>query len=526
MRKNPRIFSLMLTAFGLVIVLGIGGMLLFFWVAVLSFQRGHDDWGAPPEFVARGEAARLAQVYRREGSWEGVEPRFDVIERQLRDDRWQSITLLDADGQVVSRRVGTEPMMPMMPMMASAESMSSRPPRGATPLLLPVPPEDVLSSTVTAGGVAIVPANPVQMMSADGQVLLTIPIQLRDETVGALVIDYASGEGRTFGFANLARGVGAAGLALAGILLGLAIFFSRRISTPLAQLNQAARALTAGDMQVRVEPGRVREVADLALSFNQLADALAAADQQRRQLTADVAHELRTPLSIIKGRLEGVQDGVYEPDQSQIAGLLGEVALLERLIEDLRLLALADAGQLALYPEPCAPAHLLHDTARSFARQAEEQAVALHVEAADALPEVLVDPQRISQVLGNLVGNALRHSPPGGQITLSAQVVADEGVAFAVSDTGHGIAPADLPHIFDRFYRVDRARSRSAGGAGLGLAIARRIIETHGGTINATSTLGHGTTMRFVLPLEPASDGTMDRALPHQGSADDQTLPA
>ncbi|NCC35200.1 MAG: hypothetical protein EOM24_24790, partial [Chloroflexia bacterium] len=179
MRKNPRIFSLMLTAFGLVIVLGIGGMLLFFWVAVLSFQRGHDDWGAPPEFVARGEAARLAQVYRREGSWEGVEPRFDVIERQLRDDRWQSITLLDADGQIVSRRVGTEPMMPMMPMMASAESMSSRPPRGATPLLVPVPPEDVLSSTVTAGSVAIVPANPVQMISADGQVLLTIPIQLR-----------------------------------------------------------------------------------------------------------------------------------------------------------------------------------------------------------------------------------------------------------------------------------------------------------------------------------------------------------
>ncbi|NCC34043.1 MAG: HAMP domain-containing protein [Chloroflexia bacterium] len=436
------------------------------------------------------------------------------------------MTLLDADGQVVARRTATVPMMPMMPMMmaASAESMPVRPPRGATLPLVPVPPEVVVPGTRPSSDEVGLPPNAVQTIAADGQVLLTIPIQLRGETVGALVIDYASGEGRTFGFANLARGVGAAGLALGGILLGLAIFFSRRISTPLAQLNQAAQSLTAGDMQVRVEPGRVREVADLALSFNQLADALSAADQQRRQLTADVAHELRTPLSIIKGRLEGVQDGVYEPDQPQIAALLGEVALLERLIEDLRLLALADAGQLALYPELCAPAQLLHDTARSFARQAEEQAVTLHVEAVDPLPEVLVDPQRISQVLGNLVGNALRHTPADGQITLSAQVV-DGGVAFAVSDTGHGIAPADLPHIFDRFYRVDRARSRSAGGAGLGLAIARRIIETHGGTITATSTLGDGTTMRFVLPLEPASDGTIDRTVSPVGIADDELLP-
>jgi two-component system OmpR family sensor kinase/two-component system sensor histidine kinase BaeS len=303
------------------------------------------------------------------------------------------------------------------------------------------------------------------------------------------------------------RGLVSAGLALAAVLLALAAFFSRRLSAPLRRLTEAARRLAAGDWNARVAGGGVRELHDLADAFNSMAASLARADQQRRQLTADVAHELRTPLSVMRGRLEGIQDGIYPATAEQMDLLLDEVALLERLIEDLRLLALADAGQLPLYPEPLDAAHLLHDAARALAPQAESQQVALDVQVAPDLPEVAADPQRIAQVLSNLVGNAVRHTPAGGQVTLHAWAAHPPGLVpalvIAVADTGSGIAPADLPHIFDRFWRADRARTRSSGGAGLGLAIARRIVEAHGGQIGAQSQPGHGTTVTFTLPLTP-----------------------
>ncbi|MCX7791931.1 MAG: HAMP domain-containing histidine kinase [Chloroflexaceae bacterium] len=211
-----------------------------------------------------------------------------------------------------------------------------------------------------------------------------------------------------------------------------------------------------------------------------------------------MAHELRTPLSIIKGRLEGIQDGVYRAEAEQIDGLLDKVALLERLIEDLRLLALADAGQLALHVEPVNPLQLLEDARASFAHQAEERNIAMRVEA-EAVPELTVDPQRIAQVLGNLVNNALRHTPAGGMVTLAVRAGPSEAL-FEVRDTGSGIAPEDLPRIFDRFYRADPSRARVSGGAGLGLAIARRLVEAHGGRIWAESTPGQGATVRFTLP--------------------------
>jgi signal transduction histidine kinase len=465
-----RIFSLMLAAFGLVIVLGVGGMLGFFGLAVLSFQRGSEGWGPPAELAARNEARQLAEYYRRTGSWAGVEPRFAELQQQLRDRQGASIALVDAQGQIVTSSSTRPPLVlpPTMPMHAWPE--------------LPLD----------------------HSFDGEGRTVQTVPIRLRSgEQVGALVLIYDGSPTRGFGLSNLARAMLVAGLALSGGLLGLAALFSRRISRPLRQLDGAARAVAAGDMQVRVRPGLVREIADLTESFNRMADALALADQQRRQLTADVAHELRTPLSVIKGRLEGVQDGVYQADEEQITGLLGEVALLERLIEDLRLLALADAGQLALYPEPTDVLQLLRDTARSFAPEAATRLVTLQVEPAAALPELLADPQRIAQVLGNLVSNALRHTPAGGTVTLRAETAALGGVVFAVSDSGSGISAVDLPHIFDRFYRADRARTRTRGGAGLGLAIARRLVEAHGGQIWAASTPGEGTTISFALPAEP-----------------------
>jgi signal transduction histidine kinase len=308
------------------------------------------------------------------------------------------------------------------------------------------------------------------------------------------------------GQADVWRGVLSAGLALAAVLVGLATFFSRRISRPISRLTQAARTMAGGDLSVRVPGHGVREINDLSDAFNSMAHSVAEADRHRRQLTADVAHELRTPLSIIKGRLEGMQDGVYHPTPDQVALLLDETALLERLIEDLRLLAQADAGQLPLYMERFNPAHLAHTVARSFAPAAEAAGIALHVALPPSgaeMPDVYADPQRIAQVLGNLLSNAIRHTPPGGHVTIGAQAEGHGGEVAAclyVSDTGAGIPPDQLPHIFSRFWKADRSRARSGGGAGLGLAIAHRIVEAHGGAIRAQSEPGAGTTVAFSLP--------------------------
>ncbi len=463
---RPRIFSLMLTAFTLVIVLGVGGMLLLFWMAGQNEQRAQAEWRLRPEVLARAEARRLARLYERNGSWNGVDIRLRAIERELRSANLESVALLDAQGRMVTMR-------PTSP---------GEPPPRQPPLTGIVLPGDV----------------PLPISRGDGLTVRSVPITLRGDQVGALVLIYRGAPGDQPGAGTLARSILGAGVGLAAILIALAAFFSSRISTPLRQLDAAARSMAAGNLQVRVQPGVVREVADLARSFNQMADALEDSDRQRRQLTADVAHELRTPLSIIKGRLEGIQDGVYRAEAEQIDGLLDKVALLERLVEDLRLLALADAGQLALHVEPVIPARLLEDARASFAHQAAERNITMRVEA-EPVPELTADPQRIAQVLGNLVNNALRHTPPGGSVTLAVRAGPSEAL-FEVRDTGTGIAPEDLPRIFDRFYRADPSRARASGGAGLGLAIARRIVEAHGGRIWAESTPGQGTTVRFTLP--------------------------
>jgi signal transduction histidine kinase len=489
---RPRIFSLMLTAFALVIILGVGGMLGFFGLAVASFERRAGSWGIMSQVSARSEARQLATFYGRRGSWDGVEERFASFERRLDLPAWQVVTLVDERGRVLA---------------SSAQAAAAA--DAETPMSVP-----------QAVGGAAGPSLPSQLAGAsDGSFTQTLPISSDGRLVGTLLISYdggrAASSGAVFDGKRVVQGFASAGLALAAILLALAAFFSRQISRPMGQLTRAAQSLASGDMSARVRPSALREVGELAVAFNSMAETLVQADQQRRQLTADVAHELRTPLSIIKGRLEGIQDGVYTPDAPQIEGLLGEVALLERLIDDLRLLALAEAGQLPLYAEAVDPAQLSRDAASSFAQEAAGRGVTLRlVEPADELPEITVDPQRIAQVLGNLLGNALRHTPAGGGVTL--RVTQDEGrwmkdedraatafILFEVSDTGDGIAPADLPHIFDRFYRADRARARSSGGAGLGLAIARRMVEAHGGEIRAESEPGAGTTVSFIIPVQP-----------------------
>jgi signal transduction histidine kinase len=299
---------------------------------------------------------------------------------------------------------------------------------------------------------------------------------------------------------NIWRGFAFAGLAFGVLLLGLAILFSRRVTRPLRTLSTASEALAAGKLATRVPRVRIRELDDVAQAFNRMAERLANADSQRRQMTADIAHELRTPLSIIRGRLEGIQDGVYQATPEQVDGLLHETAMLERLVEDLRVLALAEAGQLPLYREPTDPMRLLRAVATSFEDQALQQGVTIEL-LAEPMPEVALDPQRMNQVFANLLSNALRYTPAGGNVTLRARLLQNQqSVLFSVEDTGPGIANEDIPHLFDRFWRADRSRTRESGGSGLGLAIVKQIVLLHGGTVQVRSALGQGTTFEVLLP--------------------------
>ena len=298
--------------------------------------------------------------------------------------------------------------------------------------------------------------------------------------------------------------LGGCGLSLTLPLLAmvLAVRAFRGIAMPLADVMAAADRVAEGDLSVRVDvPSRgPSEFGRLAESFNRMTEELERADRQRRNLTADVAHELRTPLHIIQGNLEGVLDGVYEPTCEHVEATLDETRLLARLVEDLRTLSLAEAGQLVLVWESLDVAELLADLSTSFSGQAEAAGLDLRVEVESHLLVITGDVRRLEQVFGNLAANALRHTPPGGEITLQAQPM-EGGVRISVRDTGEGIPAEDLPYIFDRFWRGDRSRSHASGaGSGLGLAIARQLVQAHGGTIRVESKLGRGTTFAVELP--------------------------
>jgi two-component system OmpR family sensor kinase/two-component system sensor histidine kinase BaeS len=305
------------------------------------------------------------------------------------------------------------------------------------------------------------------------------------------------------------------GLAFAAFALAVGLGLSRLMSRPLVNLTAATRAVAAGDLSIRVPTSFPGEVGELAGAFNQMAQELARADGLRRNLTTDVAHELRTPLSVIRGKIEGVLDGVYPATPEHLEPILEETRLLTHLVEDLRLLALAEAGQLGLEKRPMDLRDLLRDAHVNFGPQASDRGVTLALDLPPELPEVVADWRRIAQVLGNLLTNALRHTPEGGQVTLSAAladaslngVAGDDGdidggmVEVVVSDTGAGISSEDLPFIFERFWRGDKSRSRASGGSGLGLAIVKQLVEMHGGTIGVESRLGQGSTFRFTLPV-------------------------
>jgi len=284
---------------------------------------------------------------------------------------------------------------------------------------------------------------------------------------------------------------------LAASLLGGTAF--RRLGTPFADIMAATDAIAHGDLSVRLSETNRGPLGNLAHRFNNMVTELERAEQQRRNLTADIAHELRTPLHIIQGNLEGMLDGVYEPNAENITDTLDETRLLARLVDDLQTLSLAEAGQLPLHPTRFQLADLLKDAAAGFEPRAAAHNVDLRVEVPDPSPEMNADYDRLYQVLANLLTNALRHTPENGEIVLRSQFTTD-GVQITVSDTGTGIPADDLPYIFDRFWRGDKSRTRTEGSSGLGLAITRQLVLAHGGTITVESVVRKGTIFTIEIP--------------------------
>jgi signal transduction histidine kinase len=283
------------------------------------------------------------------------------------------------------------------------------------------------------------------------------------------------------------------------------LLVSRRVLRPISALTTASRRLGAGERTERVPVAGRDELAELGRTFNHMADSLQRSEDRQRQMIADVAHELRTPLANLRGYLEGLKDGVLPPSPGLFASLHDEALLQQRIVDDLQDLALAEAGALAYHRDHVDLADLLETCRTAHAALAEASGTALVVEIG-ARAEVHGDPDRLRQVLGNLVRNAVTATRAGDTITLRLGAV-DGSATIVVADTGTGIAEADLPHLFDRFWRADRSRRRTPGGTGLGLAIARQIVADHGGTIVAASPPGVGTTFIITLPTSPPQGG-------------------
>jgi signal transduction histidine kinase len=432
---RTRLFLLLGRAFVIVLLLS-----LFFFLSIFSYFLSQPSSNAPIPFVEV-----LKGYYLGHGNWEGVAPVFET-NPELKS---LSTLLLDKDQRVVLDH--------------RFDSVS---PVGS---IYEIHPGD-----------------------------LALELNIKDESVGTLVISSLSLKDRF----NLIRGVivPAAGISgiLALFLVIVAVLLVRRLVNPLAVVIYAAREVANGKLNTRISNEGPQDLRSLSESFNEMASSLERNDRERRDLLADIAHELRTPLTVIRGRLEGIVDGIYTADGGQVPLVLEQTYLLERLVDDLRLLTLAETRQLYFEKKSIDLAQLSQRIIEMFSAEASEKNISLSLEKGSGSYIVELDSQRMEQVVGNLVGNSLRYIPDGRKIWLTLEETSDE-VKLFVNDNGPGVAEDELPFLFDRFWRKDKSRTRSSGGTGLGLAIARQLIEAQGGKIEAKNLNGGGLQIQIVF---------------------------
>jgi two-component system OmpR family sensor kinase/two-component system sensor histidine kinase BaeS len=481
--RRPRLgfFWRLMAAFGVLLVT------VALLVALLTRRAAREEFALFTNAAGRQQAALLAPdlaaYYQNTGSWHGVE----AVLRPAPPGQGRGMGM----GQGMHAGEAGAGMMAMMGLRA----------------LLVGPGDRVIADSQSGAGESLVarPVSPDDLANA-------VPIVVDGQQVGSVLVvagmrnlDAASGR-----FLDAVDRAAVLSVAVASLLaLVLAALFSWRLTRPLRQLTAATDAIAGGDLRQRVTIAPGDEIGELAEAFNEMAGRLERSEALRRQLTADVAHELRTPLSVIQGNVEALQDGVFPLTPAALDPIRDRTALLVRLVEDLRELARAETDQLSLQRAPLDLARLAGNSVADFQARSQQRQVTLAVSAAPDLPLVLADAQRIEQALANLLSNALRHTPPGGAITVAVAAPADipgvapssaRELAVAVADSGPGIAPDDLPNVFERFYRADRGRGRDDGGSGLGLAIVRSLVAAHGGRIGAFNRPEGGAVVWFTLP--------------------------
>ena len=399
---------------------------------------------------------QVTTYYEENGSWQGVIPRLFPMPEPVQNKKDQQarplvFALTDLDGQVLV-------------------------PAGQ------YRPRDIVDASVLADGT---------------------PVKVNDVIVGyavqtGKVPELSAVEQGYIDRTNRALFLTSVAAMFFALLLGGGL--ANSLTRPIRDLTEATHAMADGDLEQKVPVRSVDELGELTASFNQMASDLARATQSRRQMTADIAHDLGTPLTVIGGYLEAIQEGVLDATPERIDVMHTQIVHLQRLVQDLRTLSLADAGQMSLNRQPVDVGALLRRVAASYQLAAEQQGIELSVETGQTQPSTKIDEDRMAQVLGNLVSNALRYTTEGGEIKLAASLTVDHSLLITVADTGKGIEPQDLGRIFERFYRADHARDLKRGESGLGLAIARSIVETHGGTISVESEVGRGTKFAIRLP--------------------------
>jgi two-component system sensor histidine kinase BaeS len=438
----------LLVSFALVIVVALGASGLFASQAArLEIQRSEQQ--AEAERVERLEEL-LVQNYIRNQGWHNIESMVETAAGLLGRRFWvvdeNGIVVADSQGSMTGRRPGPMRFDKSLPLMST----------GGQPGSLLVNPSLLVEPALEPSSDPRPSINPYLIWG---------------------------------------------GLLAAACALVLTLFLSGRILAPVQALSRAARGLARGDFSQRVRVRAGDEVGELAHTFNRMAEELGRTEELRRSMVADVAHELRTPLSNIRGLVEAVRDGVVEADSKTLASIHEEVMLLTRLVEDLQELSLVEAGQVKLDIQELDLSAVVRRAIAAVSPRAETKGVRLQ---SDLRSSIVVpgDDERLTEVLHNLLDNAINYTPEGGSVSIALEGKEQEA-EIRVADTGVGIPPEELPHIFERFYRVDKSRSRATGGSGLGLTIAKRLVEAHGGTLRVESEAGRGSTFVVVLPRKP-----------------------